>query len=567
MLPGQIKIYSPDKQLGTIEPDELEAALAAGYMLPQGESIPVFDPEGVQGTVASEELQAALASGFKPVTKSTVFGTPGQQLQTAVESAASSATFGLSEGLLNVASTLAPDTFPTKEERLARREENPMASIGGAVAGMLVPGAAGAQAAKLGQAVATSANLGRVGTYATKAAIENAVFATGDEVAKAFLADPKQTFSNAVANVGLSTLIGGGIGATMGGAGQLWSAGPGKKLTELLDGVKQRASGTPREALHLLELDLPDEMVAALSDDPRAQQLFQGLMHANTQAGGKVQQVAEELSTKLDEALNTTLGKTADEVVEVSSAKAGKEIRDSLVKTIKETVEPITAQYDKLESKFAASVIPLEARQNMINRITQTIADDGLLKAADDAPAALAEKVLKKLNSQATAQDLRLFAQNLAETNPFGKETYNIAKKLRGIINEAQEQTLLSAADGAGAETAAMFRQTQAQYKQFRGMLDDINDYLHAGKPRGAESYSRLIGNMDPEDIANRLVKEKTGLREVMEQYFPEAAAAAKRYKVDSLLDSARTGDKIDIKKLVRKIEALEPETKQYLFD
>src|ERR1700722_1137185 len=80
------------------------------------------------------------------------YGTPGQQLKTAAEQAASSATFGLS--------TKAETALGVNPEDIrARAEENPVSGFVGSVAGLLTPGAP--EAAVLGKAGEIGAGLVR----------------------------------------------------------------------------------------------------------------------------------------------------------------------------------------------------------------------------------------------------------------------------------------------------------------------------------------------------------------------------------------------------------------------
>lgn len=66
--------------------------------------------------------------------------------------------------------------------------------------------------------------LGIISRTAAKAAIENALFQTGDEVSKLIQNDPNQSVGTAAANIGLSALLGGAAGGGFGAMSKGWNA-------------------------------------------------------------------------------------------------------------------------------------------------------------------------------------------------------------------------------------------------------------------------------------------------------------------------------------------------------
>lgn len=564
-------ISGPEPVLGEIDEAELEPALASGqFAVPQKAPIPVLSPDGTEGTVDGAELQQALQSGFKLISeqqrKELTYGTAGQQALTALEGAASAATFGLSEAAMAGIESAFPDSPLSAEDRLARREVNPVSSMVGQVGGLLTPGGAGAAAAKLGTGIAAKAGFGTVGTLATKAAIENAVMASGDEVAKAFLKDPKQTLDNALINVGAAAVIGGGFGGAIGGAGKLaqaWSEGPGKAMGKYLDAVKSRANGIPKEELAMLGLDdVKPELLAALSDDVKAKNMFETLRNSNTSAGDSIKAIKDGFLEQLKETTAKVVGKTPDELV-VSAADAGRKMQKVLSDKIDEIYTPVKKAYSALEDKFAGHSIPMAARQNMDQKLAQYVVDSGLLKSGDDAAIKFLETRKAALRSSANVKDLKLFAQNLNKVS-FTDPNFRVAKDMRRIVLEGMDEALGDAAGAAGMFDE--FQKTQAAYANVRGTIDDVNSYVRAGKVRGVESYLDNMRDLDPETIASRLISEKTEMRKILQDNFPEALELAKQYKRDLILDQVKDGSGFSIKKLIKKLDGLEPETRDFLF-
>lgn len=185
------------------------------------------------------------------------YGTLGQQALAGVE--------GIAEGIAGPLAPLAERALGVDPEDIrGRREANPithgigqtaglvgsMATGVGLGAGMVKAGAAGAKA--LGVANA-STRLGRVGSVATREAIENMVFQSSDEITKMVLQDPNAGAENAIANIGLAGALGGAFGGAIGGTGELWKATSGKKLEKFLEAIKGRAnSGTPDPTVEAL---------------------------------------------------------------------------------------------------------------------------------------------------------------------------------------------------------------------------------------------------------------------------------------------------------------------------
>ena len=554
--------------LGEVPHEQVQDAVLSGrFHLPTNKPVTVINPDGEVGEIPADQAAAAFQQGYS-------YATPEQAkysdkgVTAAVLGAVDSATLGLAGAVLD---PIAEAMGAPVGERAAIKRQNETAymlgQLGGVIAGpgatvMREAGQAGAAA--LGLAAPTTA-LGRVGSAASKAAIENMVFASGDELAKKFMGDPESSVETALLNVGLAGVLGGGIGGAVGAVPELWKIGPGKALQNMLNSVKLATEGKPTADLAKLEIAAAPEIQIALSNSPIAQKNFQVLMQSDSIAGRATQDALEKFQVGVDDAATRTLGRTVEDISDISAAKTGEALKKSLDDAILQKYEPLAKSYDQLEAKFGTAPIQPATRDALQNRIQQVIVDDGLLKSKAAQPMLkVAQDMLEDLPKQASAQDLRLLVQNLYEANPFGKDTYQVAKKLGRILNEGMDETLEQTAGLAGA--GGEFKATQAAYRQFRNLLEDLNDYVHAGKVRGAESYSKAIRDMDPEVLARRLGQERTLLRSTLETNFPDVAKQINQYSYDRLLEKAVKGDKFDIKKLAKEIGKLEPETRAALF-
>lgn len=241
--------------------------------------INVINPSGELVSIPESQVSQALQAGYQQASPEDIqkfknekeFGTTSQQIVTGLEGAGSAATFGLSTGLEKMAGV-------NPEDIQARRETNPISHGIGQVAGLaatsFIPGlgeaelgaeAAGAAAkainpfsaqsvmSGLGEKAAASMGFApeAMTGVASKFAVENALFQSGDEISKMLSNDPHQSIETAAANVGLAGLIGGGLGAAVGSISPLWKANAEGKAGRFISDAKNR----------LLEhLDNPDRL-------------------------------------------------------------------------------------------------------------------------------------------------------------------------------------------------------------------------------------------------------------------------------------------------------------------
>lgn len=247
----------------------------------------LLNSDGVIGEVPDEQAEAALAQGYAPAPpeqaaafldarqRRETFGTTGQALLAGGEAAARALTLGGST-FLERAIGVSPESIQ------AREEVNPLASGLGTVAGIAAPlvlsggssalaqGGRGALAgaaelsapslvSRAGRAVVgalegTGAELGvrtpgllpqatsfggqlarRAVAEGLGSAVEGAAYGAGEVVHEAALGNPDLTAQSALGTVGMSALVGGGLGAGIGGA-----SAAGRGLVDRLSG----ASGT-----------------------------------------------------------------------------------------------------------------------------------------------------------------------------------------------------------------------------------------------------------------------------------------------------------------------------------
>lgn len=210
-----------------------------------------FIPQG-QGEAQSQAPDKEL--GFVPADLTiqkehalqSKYGTTEQQVKAGLEGVAK----GIAGPLATLAETKGLGVSP--EDIAGREEANPATHLGGEalgfVAGAALPvsqikalgmaGEAGAAAMGLEGAVGTAAKLG----------IENALYTIGDETSKAITNNPA-SIQSAAMHVGLSGLLGAGLGFGIGKVGELWKAKVGPEADQFVQDFSGRLKAHAEGAL------------------------------------------------------------------------------------------------------------------------------------------------------------------------------------------------------------------------------------------------------------------------------------------------------------------------------
>lgn len=223
--------------------DEVPSMVASGhYAMAKGQQMPILNPEGELGDIDASEYMQALQGGYAPATTADIakhvdianFG--DSPLQTGLERAASAATFGATD-------FIASKLEPAYAENMRKREElNPVAAVVGEIAGVVGPAlvsggsslAAKAVSAPIRAAEAVSAATAKavakalpstgmaakiVADVIPRAAgmgVEGALYGAGNYVSDASLGNADWSAESLLSNVGMSGMLGAGLGAGLG---------------------------------------------------------------------------------------------------------------------------------------------------------------------------------------------------------------------------------------------------------------------------------------------------------------------------------------------------------------
>lgn len=217
--------------------------------------INVIDPDTQEvGSIPQSQAEDAMAQGYAHATSQQVdaylkqqkFESTPEQIKTALEGAASAATFG---GSTAIEKALGVDPADIRD----RREINPGVHTLGQIGGLLIPGAPAAKvlsAAGKGAKALTGLGgegatlLSKIGAGSVQGATESAIFQGGDEISKMLSqdpnTDPQEALQSAITNIGMAGLIGAPIGGGVSGLGALWESKVGNKLSQGIEDFNVR---------------------------------------------------------------------------------------------------------------------------------------------------------------------------------------------------------------------------------------------------------------------------------------------------------------------------------------
>lgn len=599
-------------ELPTTPAPQQQAPLPAAQSLPQpaADIQNLMTPDGDLVGVHDSQVPQALESGYQRATPEQVndfakeqkYGSLSEQLKTASEGAAEAATFGLSTGAEKMAGA-------NPEDIRGRRETNPVAHMLGQGAGLVgsafvgtgeakALGAAGEAATKLLGIANAESNIAKIGSAAVKGAVENGLFQAGDEVSKLLSGDPSQSAETAVADVGLASLLGGGIGGAAGSVSPLWDATVGNKvggmlktITDKLGGVEGHIPDNVDAAIAQSGMTIAPEVRAGLSSDPEVQQMFKTLQQSDTTKSGLALQEADKAFRKdASEAMSKTLGRELSEVPEkgeISRYEAGKSLGNTLAKEYQESMSPIAKEFDAIRDKYGKTdLIPdqlnppgsdIPAIPGTTSRVLEEIGSlanrEGWTTSPSSEIMQEVNRIFEELPKQKTVKNLSDYIKQVGanmQSDPLNGSMLRAGGQIKSILKNAEADVIgQRLGEKEGMEAAKRFRDARSAYSAQSDIRDAIDSRLHAkGSTSGYAKSIREMASTDGEAVINRLSgKNDADLLKFLGDNFPRTAQKLKEYHIDNLLSSAKEGDALKPEKLLKNLKALSPEMRSFVAD
>jgi hypothetical protein len=589
-------LVNSDSGLAENFPDDAfaQAALQAGT-----HEAPLVDPSGEVGSAPHSQAPDLLSKGYTQPTPEQLQGlldkakysSTGQQAIGTVEQVA--------KGVAGPLAPLAERSLGVPAEDIRGREEakgtgEKMLEQGlGLVGSAFIPGGQAkvlAEAGELGAAAfgigkATS-TLGKIGTAAAKAAIENAVYQSGDEASKAILSDPSQTVANAIAHVGLAGVIGAGFGTALGSVPPIWEATLGPKAENFLRSISNRANGetlpisqdlsTVLDNLEKSGKIIPPEIRAGLSDNPIAHDYFNELRESGTSTGDALRQTLDQFKSDVGDQLKNVF----QEEGPVTSFEAGENAKKIISQKADELNTAISEKYAEVMPHLEAVQIPDTERLKFYDSLIK----DGQEFGAKGSPA---EGLFKTYGERALAQDsvaqLKQLNTEIGSDISVARRAGDFEKsralqQIKGSIKELQDSQVIKAGKRMEAEgipgsqglAESLIADRKVADKAYSEFMDTIGDISSAGKLGKVRSHGQLqeaLEKIPSAKLADKLFDPKNveGLRYLKEN-FPEVLDQLTRAKKTSLIESATSKGELMHNQLLNAVNKIPREVRDLMF-
>lgn len=575
-------------------------AAAQAALQSQSHEVPLVDPEGNLGSASHEEAKSLIQQGYtqpspqqlEGLLKEAKYSTTPQQVLGGIEQVA--------KGAAGPLATLAETKLlgVPKEDILGREEtkgtgEKMLEQGAGLVGSMFIPGGQGkviGQAGKigaemLGLAKATS-TFGKIGTAAAQAAIENAVYQSGDEVSKKLLGSPDATVSNALTHIGLAGIIGAGFGGAMGSASPIWEATLGPKAENFLRSIQSRANGetlplsedlnTVLTAMEKSGKAIPPEIRAGLSDSTLAQGFFNELRESGTTTGDALRETIEKFKGDIGEQLKSVF----QEQEGISAFEAGEKAKKIISEKAEALNNSISDKYAEVMPHLEAVAIPDEARLQFYNQMIK----DGQNFGAAGSPA---ESMFKIYGERALAQDsvaqLKQLNTEIGSEISVARRAGDFEKSralsdIRQSIKDFQDRQVIQAGKRAEAEgmkgaeglAESLIADRKVADKAYGEFMDTIGDIAGAAKLGKVRSHSQLqeaLENVPSAKLAQKLFDPKNveSLR-YLQKEFPEVFDVLVQAKKTSLIEAATTKGELMHNQLLNAVNKLPKEVRGLMF-
>jgi len=563
---------------------------------------------------------------FKPDEET--YGTTLEQAKTFGQSALSGATFGLSDQALVKAGIMDPEKARLRKEvnpGVAMAGE--LTGIG---ASMLVPGAGEVNAVKglnavKGVTAATElathaveptiaklaskiANpelyptahkvLSKAGSTAIGSALEGSVYGAGQSISEDALGEHDLTGESLLSNMGMGALYGFGSGAAIGGvlgaikpkvansAKDILDAAGSEQNSDFVSTITNSAmnkgekegilSGLAKQKSNVKELNEAasslgvDVTPGQISDSKLVQDSYSMLTQSPTIFGVQEQQKIANNFKKVAEQVGETLGGTENLV---SKAELGETLQKSITDKLEQQYEPIKNLYKAVEERAGAIKLQEDEQLQLMQTIQDFAKKEGLFEGG--APSKFVKTVMDTVPNLKDYSQLDSFMKSLYREAPM--ESKWVATGLRSAIEETSDKILMDFAEAVGADDVTGHialqisgaRAAKPAYKALINDIKEISNVLGKKNVKGPQDFFDFLNEAKtPEMVANKLFqKENSRFVKSFSSKFPDEWNAIKQYQKGKIFSDSLKDGEININKVLRKVDKMEPELKKALFN
>lgn len=552
---------------------DADKALASGEY-----ELPIVDPQGQLGSAPLANAQDLLTQGYKQPQASqlqklldeTKYSSTSQQVIGALEQVGRGALpFGLSTAA-EVGLGMDPKDIRKRDEQTSTAGKM-LGQGAGLVGSMLIPGGQAkvlTQAGKAGAALlglGEASTLAKVGTAAAAAAIENTIYEGGSELHKVVLKDPDQTASSAVMNIGLSGLIGAGIGgAATGIVSPLWSATVGPKAENFLRSIANRANGetlplgqdlaSVLESIEAKGVKIAPEIRAGLSEDPAASNHFRQLLESGTGTGEALRETLDKFKGDVAEQLASVFKKEES----LSAHEAGEKAKEFILNKANDLNEAISTKYAEVMPHLENIAVSPEAKAVFSEELARVGKEFGSVGSAAEG---LFKTYGERIVAQNTIGQLKKLGTEIGSEWSVARRAGDFEKaralsELRSSLKEFQDNQIIASGKalekegvaGAGDLGKQLVADKKIADKAYGEFMDTIGEISSVGKLGKVKSHGQLLEALDKvpaAKLADKLFDKKNveGLQ-FLQKNFPEVFETILSAKKSAIFEAAtKTGD------------------------
>lgn len=595
--PGLDEAIANDTAIG----DETEAAPAAQQVastsIPQsnqneGLPDPNILPHGI------DTAPAGLNEDISPEMLEEHYGGARQQAITGLESIGKGVLGPIAPAIERVAG-VSPTSI------LGRAETNPVARIGGELIGLIGSAAAGkglgallGDVGKATEAAATAQGIGKIGSMAVRGAIESMVFQGQDELSKLVLSDPNQSAENALVDIGMAGGLGGILGGGLGAVNPLWDKVSSTKMGGILKAIANKTGGIEgaefepvNDMISQTGIEMAPEIKAGLSKDPHIKEMFTTLNQSDTTESGKAfQESYHKFRKQAGDAIVSALGKTPEEVEtlgQLSKYEAGKEIGNTLADEYNAQVNPLAKGFDDLKTRFRD--IPLNEpvkdqagnilASGTVDKINDKIASLAIHEGWASSPSSdimrEVNRAMKEIPLQKNVKNLSDYItqfQNNTMSDPLNGPLRRAGGMVSRILKDAEADVIGShLGETEGPAAVAKFADLRKAYAAQSNLKDALDSRLSVrGSTSGYAKSLKEAAQTDGESILRKLsTKNDAEMLSFLQKNYPKTAELLKDYHISDLLktasDKAKTGFTINSENLVKNLNKLSPELREFI--
>jgi len=534
-------------------------------------------PEGLEQFMAERSLQEE-------------YGSTGQQVIAGLEGAA--------QGVLGpIAPAIERGLGVDPADIRGRAEANPKihgaSQVAGFVGSSLATMGAGAVLTGAGKAGAAAVGLGnvakastasKIGAMAVTNAIEGAGFAASDELSKMVLSDPNQTLNSAIAGVGMGGLLGGVVGAGLGTVPPLWKAAKESEVGGLLKSITGKVNEADaaairspvQEAIDALGIKLAPEAKAALSDDPIIQQIAKTLEQSDTSSSGRAfQESLKKFKTELSTRAEEVLAPYGNRLTELSKHEAGKRIGTTLADEISSRVSPLSREFNQIKTNFADAVVHTVDHGDMSEALGQLALKEGWMVSPSSDIAKQVNTIMSELPNIKNLKNLSEYIEAVGQAtskNPLDRSLMRQGGLIKDVLRAQESKVIERELGDLFPDLLGRFRDAQRLYAKEAKLKDALDSRLHLkGSTHGFADRVREAATTDPETLLRRLSgKGDADLLNLLSETYPKTAEELRKHIVDEVLDKAaskaKPGEAINPNTLVKTLEGMEPEMRNFAF-